>query len=126
MGDVMLNPFGLGRQSAAAAQAMTEPLLGEGAGIAAAGMGAMEGAELGAGAAGAGLGALEGAEIGVWGGPVGMPAGAAIGAVGSAALAALAFRNRESTEQQDHFARPNAERSKRERETNTAEIRYST
>ena len=32
-----------------------------------------------------------------------MLAGAAIGAAGSAALASLAFRNRESTEQQDHF-----------------------
>ena len=32
-----------------------------------------------------------------------MLAGAAIGAAGSAALATLAFRNRESTEQQDHF-----------------------
>ena len=32
-----------------------------------------------------------------------MLAGAAIGAAGSAGLAALAFRNRESTEQQDHF-----------------------
>ena len=94
MGDVMLNPIGLGRQRAAAAQALAEPLLG--------GMGAAEGAELG-GAAAAGLGALEGAEAGVMGGPVGMLAGAAIGAAGSAALASLAFRNRESTEQQDHF-----------------------
>ena len=32
-----------------------------------------------------------------------MLAGAAIGAAGNAALASLAFRNRESTEQQDHF-----------------------
>ncbi len=62
----------------------------------------MEGAELGAGAA-AGLGALEGAEAGVMGGPFGMLAGAAIGAAGSAAMASLAFRNPESTEQQDHF-----------------------
>ena len=37
------------------------------------------------------------------GGPVGMLVGAAIGASGSAALASLAFRNRESTEQTDHF-----------------------
>ena len=45
MGNIILNPFG--RQSAAA-QAMTEPLLGvaEGAEIAA-GLGAVEGAELG-------------------------------------------------------------------------------
>ena len=62
----------------------------------------MEGAELGAGAA-AGLGAMEGAEVGVWGGPVGMLAGAAIGAAGSAGLAPLAFRGRESTEQQAHY-----------------------
>ena len=88
-----MNPFG--RQSAAA-QALAEPLLGEGAGIA--GLGAVEGAELGAGAA-AGLGAMEGAEVGGWGGPVGMLAGAAIGAPGSAAMASLAFRDRESTEQ---------------------------
>ena len=59
MGDRILNPFGLGRQRAAVAQAMTEPLLG-----------AVEGAEIGAGAAGA-AGALEGAEAGVMGGPVG-------------------------------------------------------
>ena len=62
----------------------------------------MEGAELSAGAA-AGLGAMEGAEVGVWGRPVGMLAGAVIGAAGSAALASLAFRDRESTEQQDHY-----------------------
>ena len=73
--------------------------MGETAG--AAGLGAVE-AELGAGAA-TGLGALEGAEAGVMGGPVGMLAGAAIGAAGSAALASLAFRDRESTEQQAHF-----------------------
>ena len=83
-------PFGLDRRSVAA-QALAEPRLG-----------AAEGAEIG-GAAAAGLGALEGAEAGVMGGPVGMLAGAAIGAAGSAALASLAFRNRESTEQQDHF-----------------------
>ena len=65
-------------------------------------MGAVEGAEIGAGAAGA-AGALEGAEAGIMGGPVGMLAGAAIGGACSAALASLAFRNRESTEQQDHF-----------------------
>ena len=93
MGDRILYPFGLGRQ-AAAAQALAEPLLGR--------MGAAEGAEIGRAAA-ARLGALEGAEAGVMGGPVGMLAGAAIGAAGSAALASLAFRNRESTEQQDHF-----------------------
>ena len=44
MGDRILYPFGLDRQSAAA-QALAEPLLG--------GMGAVEGAEIGAGAAGA-------------------------------------------------------------------------
>ena len=76
MGDIILNPFG--RQSAAA-QALAEPLLGETAGAA------------------AGLGAMEGAEVGVWGGPVGMLVGAAIGAAGSAALASLAFRDREAT-----------------------------
>ncbi len=92
MGDQVLYPFGLGRL--AAAQILAEPLLG--------GMGAAEGAEIG-GAAAAGLGALEGAEAGVMGGPFGMLAGAAIGAAGSAGLASLAFRNRESTEQQDHF-----------------------
>ena len=73
---------------------LAEPLLG--------GVAAAEGAEMGA-AAGLGLGALEGANAGVMGGPVGMLAGAAIGAAGSAAPASLAFRNRESTEQQDHF-----------------------
>ena len=78
-----------------------EPLSGETA-RAAAGLGAIDGAELGAGAA-AGLGALEGVEAGVMGGPVGMLAGAAIGAAGSAALASLAFRDREPTEQQAHF-----------------------
>ena len=93
MGDHILYPFVLDRQSAAA-QALAEPLLG--------GIGAVEGAEIGAGAAGA-AGALEGAEAGIMGGPVGMLAGAAIGAAGSAALESLAFRNRESTEQQDHF-----------------------
>ncbi len=60
------------------------------------------GAEMGA-AAGLCLGALEGAEAGAMGGPFGMLAGAAIGAAGSAGLASVAFRNRESTEQQDHF-----------------------
>ena len=57
----------------------------------------------GTAAAGAGLGAMEGAELGVFGGPVGMLAGAAIGAAASSGLASLAFRDRESTERQDHF-----------------------
>ena len=35
--------------------------------------------------------------------PFGMLAGAAIGAAGSAAMASMALRNRESTEHQDHF-----------------------
>ncbi len=82
MGNIILNPFG--RQSAAA-QALAEPLLGEGAEIA------------------AGIGAVEGAELGVFGGPVGMLAGAAIGAAASTAAATLAFRDRESTEQQAHY-----------------------
>ena len=92
-GDRILYPFNLGRLAARAP--LAEPLLG---GVAA----AEGGAEMGA-AAGLGLGALEGAEAGVMGGPMGMLAGAAIGAAGSAALASLAFRNRESTEQTDHF-----------------------
>ena len=54
-------------------------------------------------AAGLGLGALEGAEAGSMGGPVGMLAGAAVGTAASAGLASLAFRNRESTEEQNHF-----------------------
>ena len=61
-------------------------------------LGAAEGAEIAAG-----LGAVEGAELGVFGGPVGMLAGAAIGAATSTAAATLAFRDRESTERQDHY-----------------------
>ena len=87
MGDRVLYPFGLGRL--AAAQPLAEPLLG--------GVAAAEGAEIG-GAAAAGLGALGGAEAGVMGGPLGMLAGEAISAAGSAGLATLAFRNREATE----------------------------
>ena len=45
------------------------------------------------------MAAAEGAEVGMFGGPVGALVGAGIGA---AAGLALAFRNRESTEQ-DHF-----------------------
>ena len=75
--------------------------------------------------AAAGWGALEGAEAGVMGGPFGMLAGAAIGAAGSAGLASLAFRNRESTEQQDHFLDAQTLNKWRcERETDTTAIRY--
>ena len=63
----------------------------------------------------------KGSEAGVMAGPTGMLAGAAIGAAGSAALAFLAFRNREATETQDHFL--DAERSKCERQSYRPAIR---
>ena len=66
---------------------------------------AAEGAEMGAemAEAGAGVAAMEGAEMGAMGGPLGMLAGAAVGAAAGSGIASLAFRDRESTERQDHF-----------------------
>ena len=69
-----------------------------------------------------GLGAEMGAEAGAMGGRFGMLAGAAIGAATSAGLASLAFRNRESTEQQDHFLDAQT-LNKFQRETNPTALR---
>ena len=82
MGNVMLNPSSW-RQNTAI-DTLRDPLL------------AAEGAE-------GGFAALEGAEIGAFGGPAGMLAGAALGAAAGSGMASLAFRDRESTERQDHF-----------------------
>ncbi len=83
VGNVMLNPLGW-RQNTAI-EALRDPLLAAEA------------------EAGAGFAALEGAEMGAFGGPAGMLAGAAVGAAAGSGLASLAFRNRESSERQDHF-----------------------
>jgi hypothetical protein len=78
MGNVMLNPLSW-RQNTAV-DALRDPLLA---------------AEAEA--------AMEGAELGSFGGPAGMLAGAALGAAAGGGIASLAFRDRESTERQDHF-----------------------
>ena len=62
------------------------------------GLGMMGMAEAGGMAAGA----MEGAELGVFGGPLGMMAGAALGGV-AAETASFAFRNREAPQQQSTF-----------------------
>jgi hypothetical protein len=88
MGNAMLNP--LSWRQTTDLGALRAPLL-EGAGEAVAGLGAAE------------MGALEGAELGAFGGPAGMLAGAALGGAASAGITALAFRDRDSSERQDHF-----------------------
>ena len=80
--NIMLNPLSWRQNSAI--DALRDPLL------------AAEGAE-------GGFAALEGAEMGAFGGPAGMLAGVALGAVAGSGMASLAFRYRESTERQDYF-----------------------
>ena len=85
MGNAMLNPLSW-RQNTTI-DALRDPLL------------AAEAEE----EAGMGLAALEGAEAAAFGGPLAMLTGAAIGAAAGGGIASLAFRDRESTERQDHF-----------------------
>jgi hypothetical protein len=86
MGNLMLNP--LSWRQTTGIDALRAPLL---EGAEEAGMGAAE------------AGALEGAELGAFAGPAGVLAGAAIGGAASAGIASLAFRDRDSSERQDHF-----------------------
>ena len=91
MGNFMLNPLSWRRNTNIEALRATE--------------GAEMGAELAEAGAGVAAmeGAVEGAEMGAFGGPMGLLAGAALGAATGSGIASLAFRDRGSTERQDHF-----------------------